>query len=292
MNLAGLHTRTRVVFNPALENDRLTLNGEETSGPAWSRVHEHLGRVRRLAGIEVFADVTSENNFPTGTGIASSASAFAALTLAAARAAGLELSERQLSRLARLGSGSACRSVPGGFVEWRAGEDDDTSYAYSIAPADHWDLVDNVAIISWAHKPTGSYQGHSLAGTSVLQNARTADAPRRLDICRQAVLQRDFEALTEVMELDSNLMHAVIMTSSPRLQYWQPPTLAVMQAVTEWRRSGVPACYTIDAGPNVHVICPEEYAEQVKNKLSQVPGVASVRTARPGGPVRCLAPSS
>ena len=97
----------------------------------------------------------SENNFPTGSGIASSASAFAALSLAASKAAGLQLDERSLSRLARRGSGSACRSVPAGFVEWQSGEDDDSSYAFSLAPADHWQLYDCIAIVSQEHKKTG-----------------------------------------------------------------------------------------------------------------------------------------
>ena len=133
--------------------------------------------------------------------------------------------------------------------------DDETSYAYSIAPADYWDLVDCVAVISRVHKPTGSTEGHALADTSPLQAARLADAPRRLDLCRQAILERDFEALAQVVELDSNMMHAVMMTSSPPLVYWQPATLAIMHAVSTWRQQGLPACYTNDAGPNVHVLC-------------------------------------
>ncbi len=152
-----------------------------------------------------------------GAGIASSASAFAALALAASAAAGLKLSEKDLSRLARRGSGSACRSIPGGFVEWQAGQDDDTSYAVSIAPPEHWALVDCIAIVSQEHKPTGSAEGQALAHTSLLQAARLADAPRRLEICRRAILDRDFAAFAEVVELDSNLMHAVMMTSSSPL---------------------------------------------------------------------------
>ena len=138
--------------------------------------------------------VESENNFPTGTGIASSASGFAALAVAASRAAGLDLDEPALSRLARRASGSACRSVPGGFVEWQAGDNDDNSYAFSIAPTDHWELVDCIAIISQTHKSTTSQEGHLLARSSPLQAARVESSPGRLSICRQAILQRDFDA--------------------------------------------------------------------------------------------------
>jgi diphosphomevalonate decarboxylase len=288
MNLEGLYSRTQVSFEPSLQHDQLVLNGNQTKGIALERVSALLEHVREMAGLRQCALVESENNFPTGTGIASSASAFAALALAASCAAGLELDERELSRLARRGSGSACRSVPGGFVEWIAGEDDESSYAVSIAPPEHWDLVDHVAIVSQEHKPTGSNEGHPLADTSLLQAPRLADTPRRLDICRLAILKRDFQALAEVMEVDSNMMHAVMMTSAPILLYWQPATLGVMRSVVGWRKGGIPACYTIDAGPNVHVICQADYASQVKERLEQVPGVKKVLTASPGRPARCL----
>jgi diphosphomevalonate decarboxylase len=288
MNLGGLYTHTRVTFDDALATDSLTINGQEVAGAGLERVRDMLHAVRQTAGLEMNAAVESESNFPIGVGIASSASAFAALALAASAAAGLELIEAQLSRLARTGSGSACRSIPGGFVEWKAGMDDEESYAFSIAPPEHWDLVDCIAVISQTHKETGSSQGHALAESSPLQAVRVADAPRRLAICRLAILQRDFTALAEIVELDSNMMHAVMMTSSPRLLYWQPTTLAVMLAVVEWRKKGLAACYTIDAGPNVHVICLADHARQVEEHLIEINGVQSVLTAYPGGPARIL----
>jgi diphosphomevalonate decarboxylase len=288
MNLEGLYTRTRVTFDPALPGDELILEGQKMGGQALQRVVAMLDRVREMAGTSCFARVESHNTFPMGAGIASSASAFAALSLAASRAAGLELDEAALSRLARTGSGSACRSVPGGFVEWRMGDRHENSYAYSIAPPEHWPLVDCVAIVSRQHKTTGSSEGHPLAHTSPLQAARVDDAPRRLGICRRAILERDFDALAEIVELDSNLMHSVIMTSTPRILYWQPATLAVMHAVVAWRAAGLPVCYTIDAGPNVHVICAAPYAAEVAQRLMTLPGVEAVLSAAPGGPARII----
>ena len=288
INLDSLHTRTQVTFEPEFEDDRLEVNGQDLTGPALLRVSRHLDLVREMSGVRQAANVVSENNFPMGAGIASSASAFAALTLAASAAAGLLLDERELSRLARRGSGSACRSIPGGFVEWQPGTDDESSFACSLAPADHWELVDCLVIVSRAHKPTGSTQGHALADTSVLQPARVADTPRRLAICRQAIQERDFAALSEVVELDSNLMHAVMLTSTPPLHYWQPETLEVMHALRAWRVQGTPACYTIDAGPNVHVICPKAASMEVASRLRALPGVLEVLTASPGGPARLL----
>jgi diphosphomevalonate decarboxylase len=288
MNLEGLTTRTQVTFDPSLESDSLVLNGKQLTGAAFSRVTQHLERVRRLAGITTYAQVTSENNFPTGTGIASSASAFAALTLAAIAAAGLQLSESELSRLARAGSGSACRSIPAGFVEWQVGEGDHDSYAFSIAPPNHWDLVDCIAIISQEHKPTSSTEGHALADSGPLQTSRVAQVPRHLEICRRAILEKDFDRLAEIAELDSNLMHAVIMTSTPPILYWKPATIEIMQQVQSWRKSGVPACYTIDAGPNVHVICQASSAEKIYQDLREIPGVKAVLRAVPGGAARLV----
>jgi diphosphomevalonate decarboxylase len=109
-----------------------------------------------------------------------------------------------------------------------------------------------------------------------------------MDICRRAILERDFEALAEIVELDSSMMHAVIMTSQPPLMYWNPATLAIMRAVSAWREEGLPACFTIDAGPNVHVITLAESSNAVQARLQHIPGVLEVITARPGGPAYLL----
>lgn len=288
MNLNGLYTRTTVSFQPSLALDELVINGREVTGKGLERVVSILDIVRRVAGITLRAEIVSENNFPTGAGIASSAAAFAALALAATKAAGLDWNEAQISRLARLGSGSASRSVPSGFVEWKMGTGDEDSYAVSIAPPEHWDLADCVAIVSAGHKVTGSTEGHALAPTSPLQAARVADAPRRLEICRQTILERDFGSFANIIEFDSNMMHAVMMTSQPALFYWKPTTLAVMEAVRSWRGDGLQAAYTIDAGPNVHVICPQSEMDAVKSLLREIPGVSQVLSATVGGPAKLL----
>lgn len=286
MNLAGLETRTTVRFDKSLPADTLALNGSPAPAAALARVSAMLDRVRRAAGLDLCAAVESANNFPMGAGIASSASAFSALALAASAAAGLDLPEADLSRLARTGSGSACRSVPGGFVEWQAGSTHADSFAFSIAPVDHWDLVDCVAVVSEVHKKTGSTEGHAVADTSPLQAARVADAERRLNQCRSAILDRDFAAFADVVEQDSNAMHGIMMTGSPRLLYWQPGTLAVMHAVQAWRAEGLEACYTIDAGPNVHVLTTAANVVEIERRLLALPGVLSVLTAVAGGPAR------
>ena len=288
MNLNGLYTRTTVSFQPSLPYDELIINGREVMGPGLDRISYILDIIRGMANLHERAEVMSENNFPSGAGIASSASAFAALALAGSTAAGLTLSEPELSRLARRGSGSAARSIPGGFVEWQAGTGDEDSFAFSIAEPGHWNLVDCVAIVSAAHKKTGSTEGHFVASTSPLQAARLADASRRLDICRKAILERDFDTFASVVELDSDMMHAVMMTSTPALHYWKPASLDVMTCVRQWRSEGVPVCYTVDAGPNVHVICPETEAHIIEKRLREIKGVDNVLVARPGGPAKII----
>ena len=288
MNLDGLYTRTTVSFQPSLSFDELIINGHEVMGPGLDRISYILDIIRGMADIYERAEVMSENNFPSGAGIASSAAAFAALALAGSKAAGLSLSESELSRLARRGSGSASRSVPGGFVEWQAGTDDEDSFAYSIAEPGHWGLVDCVAIVSASHKKTGSTEGHFIAATSPLQAARVADAPRRLELCRRAIIEKDFNAFAAIVELDSDLMHAVMMTSTPALHYWKPASLEVMNCVRQWRMEGIPVCYTVDAGPNVHVICIETEARSVEKRLREINGVTNVLVAQPGGPAKIL----
>jgi len=288
MTLGALLTRTSVRFDPQLGADQLTVNGQPASEEARLRVSAHLDYIRGLSRSSERAVVDSQNDFPSAAGLASSASAFASLTLAACAAARLELDPRAYSRVARRGSGSAGRSVFGGFVEAYTGEADLDGYAQQLAAPDHWDLVDWIVITSQAAKPVGSSDGHRLAATSPLQAARLADAPRRLNLCRQAILQRDFAALARVVELDSNLMHAVMLTSQPALLYWQPETVELMHSISRWREQGLSVCYTVDAGPNVHCLCLGEQAEQVRHQLeSLVPEARMIRSGA-GGPARLV----
>lgn len=276
INLSELYTRTRVTFKPGLHRDSLTINRQRVLRASLARVTSLLDIFRQMTGKNIHAEVVSENNFPAATGLASSAAAFAALTLAAARALELNLTEVELSRLARRGSGSACRSIPPGFVEWQPGQSESDSYAYSIASPDYWKLADCIALIESAPKQVGSTEGHVLADSSPLQASRLLDTPRRIGICRRAIFERDFEQLAEITELDSNMMHAVMMTSQPAVFYWEPVSLSLMKAIPAWRKQGIPVCYTLDAGPNVHCICPVEAAAEVKARLQQVPGVAQI----------------
>jgi diphosphomevalonate decarboxylase len=167
-------------------------------------------------------------------------------------------------------------------VEWYAGNSHESSFAESIAGSDHWNLVDVIAIVSVGHKDVGSTQGHHSADTSELQSARVAGATKRLEICRQAILERDFSTFVEVVEHDSNLMHAIMMTSRPPLFYWLPSTLAIMNRVKSLRHDGLSVCYTLDAGPNVHCICLQKDSLEIVQALTSMEGVVEVRIAAPG----------
>lgn len=282
-NLADLFTATRVVFDPALQEDEVVIDEQPASPEAARRVSAHLDLVQAN---RPRAQVISSNNFPMGAGIASSASAFAALTVAACAALGLPKSEDELSALARRGSGSASRSVPGGIVAWR-----DAS-AWSIAGPEHWPLVDVIGIVAAGHKKVGSTEGHALAGTSPLQAARVADAERRFGLCLRAIETRDFGLLADVIEQDALMMHGVMMTSDPSLMYWLPGTLAILHAVRDLRAAGVPVAFTIDAGPNVHCICEPGAVKDVVAALGALDGVQSTLISGIGGPAAVIRPES
>lgn len=292
MTLGGLETETSVELIEPGVKDVLLLNGEELSGQALARVSTFLSVVRDLAGRSEAARVESTNNFPSAAGIASSASAFAALALAASRAYALDLNPVELSMLARRGSGSAARSIFGGFVEMKTGKSDSDAYASPFLPGDHWQLQDWVAIIDRSHKETGSSEGHLLAESSPIQSARVSDTKRRLELCKNALAERDFGAFAEVVEQDSNLMHAVMITSTPSLLYLQPTSLMIMRNVKAWRREGIQACYTIDAGPNVHVICTAAYSREVERRLREIEPVRDLIQAVHGQGARLHQPGT
>jgi diphosphomevalonate decarboxylase len=286
MNLDACLTTTTVTFDPDLRDDdvMLTLYGQTQQRAAdrqLERVVTHLDRLRDLAGLDWRARVESANNFPSDAGIASSAAAFAALTLAGVAALGLNIDERRLSILARRsGSGSASRSIPTGYVEWRIpGEPfepsiwDTESYAVSLAPPEHWALSDVVAVVEPGAKKIGSAENHLLAATSAYFPTRLAELPARLDQVRQAIARRDLEQLGEAMEADAVSMHAVCMTSQPPSFYWNGGTMDVIHAVRNWRAAGLQSYFTIDAGPNVHVICAATDRAEVARRLDELPSV-------------------
>lgn len=276
MNLTEIFTITSVEFNHKLKEDLVRIDGKIVSDKEKERVVKHLNRVRRLAKIRLKAKVESCNNFPKGTGLASSASGFAALTLAASKAARLNLTEKQLSILARIGSGSACRSVPSGFVEWRTGNTNESSCAHSLYSPDYWGICDVIAIVGRKSKKVGSTEGHTLVESSPFFKARLSGMKKKVDEIKTAMKEKDFSKFGEILEEEAINMHLVMMTSKPALYYWTPETLKVMLKVIEWRDQGLESYFTIDAGPNVHIICRKQNVDKVKAKLVKLAGIKQV----------------
>ena len=229
--------------------------------------------------------VSVSSNFPVAAGLASSASTFAALAVAATHATGLALSAQQLSLLARRGSGSAARSIHGGYVEWLPGEaaDGSDSYAVQLAPPEHWPLGIVAAITDRGRKRVGSREGmaHSLTHSPFFRpwlESHQAD----LEAIRQGILGRDLTATGRTAEHNCLKMHAVALAASPPLLYWNPATLALIHRVIQLREDGMEAYFTIDAGPQVKVICPRPQRDAVAAAIQEVPGVQGVLLSEPG----------
>jgi diphosphomevalonate decarboxylase len=247
------------------------------------RVLDHLERLRRWAGADCSFRVATRNSFPSGAGLASSASGFAALTLATVGALGAEVTAEELSILARRsGSGSAARSVLGGYVELPGGPVPDDVYARQLAEPGHWDLRDVIAIVVAEPKAVSSLEGHARAPSSPYFRERLACLADRLAVVREALARRDFDLLGPAVEEEAVDLHLIAMSSSPPIFYWKPGTLEVMEAVRRLRTEGVSAYFTMDAGPNVHVICPAEAEETVASRLGALGSVREIIRDRVG----------
>lgn len=289
MTLADAHTTTTVEwFAPAATDaitraDSIEINGAAVGEKAYARTVAHLDRIRAYAQTDLRARIASANNFPLGAGIASSASGFAALTVAALQALDLEPDPADLCALTRKGSGSACRSLFGGFVLWDRGTDDATSLARRLYPPEYWDLYDIVAVVDAEEKAVSSAGGHRIAHTSPLNAARVDAANAMLSQVHAAITARDLNTLGPLIERDALAMHAVMMTGDPSLIYWQPGTLQVIQAVLRWReQDGIPVYFTIDAGPNVHLICEPAHVPEITRRVRALDSVRDTVVSRPG----------
>lgn len=296
MTVSGLRTRTWVRFGSDLSTDTVRINDQPATEGARQGVTDFLDIVREQADLPVPAEVRSHNNFPIASGLASSASGFAALAGAASLAAGLKLSPQELSKLARRGSGSASRSIFGGFVEWQGGHrpDGEDCFARPLFPPDHWpELRDVVVIVAGApEKAIRSARAmQDTVRTSPAYADRMRTVPGRLERIRAALRARDADRfLTLLIEECDDFRH-VCETTVPSLDYLTPTSRAVLAAVLEMNRAaGHPvAGYTHDAGAHVHVFTLRRDVARVRRRLQQVPGVAQTRVHSPGPAAHALA---
>lgn len=294
LTLRELDTRTTVRFDPqASDGDRVRLNGQDADEGTRRRVSSFLDLIREQAGISSSAEVVTENTVPTAAGLASSASGFAALALAASRAAGLTLAPEALSVLARRGSGSAARSIFGGLVEMQAGTRDDGTDAYArplpAGDADGWPLRLVVAVTAEGPKAIGSTEAmRRTAQTSPYYKAWVDSVDVDLRDARAAIRERDLRRLGAVAERSALRMHASALAADPPILYWSPSTIAAMDTVRQLRHQGIDAFFTIDAGPHVKVLCEPTHAAEIEAALAKTPGVLRTIVASPGRGARIL----
>lgn len=269
LTLNDLYAETSVIFDPDLNQDIFYLDGEKQDGSSLEKVQHVLDLVRQQADIEAKAYVDSQNFVPTAAGLASSASGMAALAASASLAAGLDLDEKDLSRLARRGSGSASRSIYGGLVQWKKGSNDSDSYAVPIDPAD-WGLGMYFILINKEQKKVSSRSGmKQTVETSpyIEEWAKTTDED--VEKMKEAIAQRDFTQIGLLMERSASKMHATTLGAIEPFTYLLPESLHAIQFVQDLREKGFDCYFTMDAGPNVKVLIKEEQKEAIGQLLQE-----------------------
>ncbi|WP_239923692.1 diphosphomevalonate decarboxylase [Agaribacterium haliotis] len=296
LTLDELRSETCVAFDESLKSDELWLNGKRDEQKL-ARISANLDKLRRIAGIDTRCRVETSNNFPTAAGLASSASGFAALVAAGNAALGLGLDLKQQSMLARAMSGSAARSLYGGFAKIYLPDAEPaqthfgSAYAEQVAEAEHWPLEVCVAIVSEDEKKIGSTEGMERSRlSSPYYQAWLSGNDVDVVQAEKLVLARDFEQLAELSEFSCLKMHAMAMASRPGLLYWSGATVDAMHCVRELRAGGVPVFFTNDAGPQLKAICAPGYGAKVADALAELHGVKRVLRCAlgPGARVEAL----
>ncbi|MDE1797969.1 MAG: diphosphomevalonate decarboxylase [Candidatus Micrarchaeota archaeon] len=291
---APLETKTTVTFDPKLGADTLLMNGKAVEGDGLARACRVLDAVRKEAKLALHASISSSNSFPTGTGIASSASGFAALASAAWAAAGLKWDEKKVSAIARIGSGSASRSIAGGFVIWEKGKKPDgwDSFASSFAPPSHWpELRDLVVVLDDAHKKVGSNAGmQDSVKTSKLYPPYVKEGDRRVEKIKGLILSKNLPSLLEEIMAESDALHAVMADTTPPLYYMNENSKKVAAFVRQYnaRVGKTVVGYTFDAGPNAHLITTADRVEELKKEVSKLVPVKAFFVSAPGPGVKVL----
>jgi diphosphomevalonate decarboxylase len=293
MTLDKFFTVTTVEFSPKYKQDEFILNGKKLAeGEEFNEVKGHLDLIRKEARITDNAKVVSENNFPTAAGLASSASGLAALTMAACEAAGLKLDKKQLSALARRGSGSAARSIEGGFVVWNKGERADgmDSYGEQIASPEHWPefrMIVNIVEIKQKKWKSRAGMAQTVATCPYYPTWKETANNDTLQM-KEFILKKDFTKVGELAEHNGLKMHATMITTKPPILYWQPTTMEIMQNILAWREEGVESYFTIDAGPQVKLMCLAKDEKELVKRLKTIKGIKQIEVCKPGPAAKML----
>jgi len=283
LTLDHFYTQTSVTFDPNLNRDQIYFDDQLLPATKSRRISRFLDLVRQQSGAQAYAAVHTENHVPTSAGLASSASGFAALAGAASRAAGMNLDNTALSRLARRGSGSATRSIFGGFVEWHAGHDDASSYAEVLQDPIDWDIQMIAVVLKATRKPISSTAGMArVVKTSPYYPAWVKTAKTDLKRMRRAITAKDLTTVGQLAETNAMRMHALNLSAQPAFNYFTAATLTAINAVTDLRAHGVNCYYTLDAGPNVKIICAGKDTDVIKTALQRHFAPEQLIVAKPG----------
>ncbi|KRM97507.1 diphosphomevalonate decarboxylase [Liquorilactobacillus aquaticus DSM 21051] len=286
LTLDHFYTDTTVYFDSSLKHDVFYLNDEEQDA---SKISRFMDLVRAQAELKTFAHIESVNHVPTTAGLASSASAYAALALAASKAAGMQLARQDLSRLARRGSGSASRSVYGGFVEWKRGNDDLSSFAVPIEENTDWNICMIAVVIDKNRKKISSRVGmQRVVETSPFYPAWIKSSEHDLATIKKAIKERNLKKVGAIAEENAMKMHALNMSASPHFSYFEPATIEVLHLVELLRSEGICCYYTLDAGPNVKILCSAEDSEQILKRLAVKFDKKQLLVAHPGPGVELI----
>jgi diphosphomevalonate decarboxylase len=296
MTTEGMYAHTTVEFDPKYTEDIMIVNNREYKkgdGEYDDYTGKFLDIVREMTGNETKCKIVSNNNFPTAAGLASSAAGFAALATAINQALNMGLDEKQLSILARRGSGSATRSIQSGFVEWHRGEAEDgsDSFGEQIFPPEHWPEFRMVAAVtSKKDKKVKSRAGmaHSVENSPFYSAWARDVVPKHIDIIKKALSERDFKTLGETAELNSLTMHAVALATTPPIVYWNAGTMDIVHAVMDWRDEGIQCYVTMDGGPQVKIMCLEKDAEEITSRVKQFDNIEDVIITKPGQGARAV----
>lgn len=276
VTLDGMTTTTEVVLDANAKGDSLVLDGQEGDAEALARAVALLDRVRARASRRVFARIVSANDFPTASGLASSASGFAALALAATHAYGLDLGAAEIASLARESSASAARSLFSGYAVL-----DTDGVTRQVAPADQLDLRVLVCVTTRQKKAVGSTSGMTITAKNSPYYASWLEvAPRIFEDVLAALRAKDFERLGIAAEASAFAMHGSALAAG--VAYLNATSHAVIAEVRALRGEGILAFATMDAGPHVKVLVREDDRKRVAERMKNVTGVLRVIETRPG----------
>lgn len=285
LTLDAFYTTTTVAFKSDIKEDVFMLDGHRANEAASLKVSLFLDKIRGLGDIDTKAVVTSINHVPYAAGFASSASGYAALAAAGVKALALPLDRASLSILARQGSGSASRSVYGGFVKWNKGQlaDGTDSYAEQLLKEEEWQVSVLSVHVTSEEKKISSRDGMAITvATSPFYDGWLSTVAEDLTMAEEAIHDRNFTQLGQVSESNALKMHATMLGARPPVCYWNPTTMAVMMRVKELRQEGYEAYYTVDAGPNVKVLCLPGDEALIQARLMEIPTVEKVIPCHPG----------